>query len=413
MKVGSYKLEPVYFFVKDNGTSEETFSSVEEANERIISLKKANYNADYGVFYGDIIQVGVFVRYTAFSVLPVKGDIDLAYTNSKNMTELKKQFKSQIGTEKNVRLATFSNGEIKSASKKVPTKTVVFVAKVSKNDNDVNNLKITSTLNDKMSTAELEKYNGLPDAKYIYKKDYYATDHDTNTALYDIEVYRVLERASSLEAMDEIITRIQCDYTMREKYGLDDDIEVSIMKTNTLMKSTVFYSEDKFYLNPKELIERYRNRTNDIELMETLIDDSYTNLRSNVLEDTEKTLDISDKTLKDKEDRKAKILRLKKSLKGEMRVSKNLMEEKREHDLVMHQFNISTVLNPLLYSLIYKNTKTKEVNYSLMRQLASIIKNRDDKLNEMKDEYMDNLVASVMRDIESGYLTEETKFHIL
>ena len=67
----------------------------------------------------------------------------------------------------------------------------------------------------------------------------------------------------------------------------------------------------------------------------------------------------------------------------------------------------------MLVTLIYRNTKTKEINYSILRHLAGILMRRDAKLNEISNQYMDGLVEYVMEQIEKGYFTEETKFHKL
>jgi hypothetical protein len=412
MKVGNLKLEPVYFFVKDCGSTEETYNTIEEADNRVLELKRANYNDDYGIFYGDIIQLGVFVKYTAFSVVKVKGDIDEAYIESKNMTELKKQFKSQIGSTKDVRLATFTNGEIKSVSKKTSTKKLVFVEKVSPKLIEEDDLNISSIIADGKTNFQIGSYNLLPDAKYIYKKSYYATDYSSGTILYDLEIYRVLERASSLEEIDEIVTKIQCDYNMRRKYEIEDEKEVSIMRVDTLKKYPIFYRDDKFYLDPKELIGRIRKRNKDTELMDGIVKDQYTNLKNNVLDEGAES-PIKENPKDEIENRKEKIERLKRSLKGENYVTKDLIEKKNDRDLTMHSYSVDSILAGLLSSLIYKNKNSKEINYSLMRHIASILKQRDDELNDLKDDYMDNLVASIMKDIEAGILTEETKFHML
>ena len=420
MKIGRVKLDKVYFWVNENGTFVENFETEEQVLSRMSELRHANSHMQENNFYGDIARDGKILTYKVFSHVPVSGDVDAAYIESKNMTELKKRFKSEFGTNKNVRLATYKDGEIRSVSKKMSTKRILLVEEVPQGS--LEEEMIFSTISDDgISNLYLEKYNLLPDARYIYHKEYFATDYESFTTFYNVRVYKILERAMSLAEMDEKVTKMQCDYTARQKYGIEDDRPLKIIKVPTLKEYPVFYREDKFYLDPHEILERFKARTSDVTLMKELIDDQYTNLRPKVNDEDTMESVVSKAKQEDMETKREKIARLKKILKGEVYRMENLTElarEKKEdytlaRERDLQSFRVNDALHPLLVTLIYRNTKTKEINYSILRHLAGILMRRDAKLNEISNQYMDGLVEYVMEQIEKGYFTEETKFHKL
>jgi len=418
MKIGRVKLDKVYFWVNENGTFAETFDTEEQAISRMEELRHANAHMKENNYYGDFARDGRMLTYKCFSHIPVSADVDAAYIESKNMTELKKRFKSEFGTNKNVRLATYKDGEIRSVSKKMSTKRILLVEELPQGS--LEEEMILSTISeDGITNLYLEKYNLLPDARYIYHKEYFATDYETFTTFYNVRVYKILERAMTLAEMDEKVTRIQCDYTAREKYGIEDDRLLRVIKVPTLKEYPVFYKEDKFYLDPHEILERYKARTSDIALMKELIDDQYTNLRPKVNDEDTMESVVSKSKQDDMETKREKIARLKKILRGEvyrMETLTELAREKKEdytlsRERDLQSFRVNDALHPLLINLIYKNPKTKEVNYSILRHLAGILMRRDAQLNELGNSYMDGLVEYVMEQIEKGYFVEETKFH--
>lgn len=416
MKIGRIKLDNVYFFVNENGTFVENFETEEAAIKRIESLRNANGLMKSNSYYGDFARDGRILTYKVFTHVPVTGDVDAAYIDSKNMTELKKRFKSEFGENKNVRLVTFTNGEVKSVSKKMSTKRILLVEQIPQGELEEEMI-ASSITEDGISNLYLEKYNLLPDSKYIYHKEYFATDYDSFSTFYNVKVYRVLERAMTLAEMDEKVTKIQNEYMAFEKYKIGKGSTIKIIKVPTLKEYPVFYRENKFYLEPQEIMDRYKARTTDIELMKTLIDDAYTNLKPKVQdEDTMENVSTNKSKQEEMETKREKIARLKKILKGEVyrmevlgEFAKGDYNAARERDLQI--FRVNDALHPLLFNLIYRNSKTKEINYSILRHLGGLLMKRDAKLNELSESYIDGLVEYVVEQIEKGCFTEETKFY--
>lgn len=391
MKLGNKKLDQVYFFASPHGVFTETFETKEEAKERIEELRSSNLRLTTNTFYGDIVDLGKYISYTCFEIIPVSKDLDLAYADSKNMTELKRNFKDELKGKKDARVVTFNNGLISSVSKKVTTKKVLFVEELPSGPLE-EDLVISSITTDGISNMDLRKYNLLPDAKYIYRKEYYATDYDTNNTLYNVRVFRVLERATYLSDLDKITSTIQNEYIAREKYGVQDASTLRVLRLPDEKMSRPMYFEDKEYLDPRKLMSFYENRTTDLELMHTLIDDSYTNLTSDVI--PLECLEKQDDDLSKKE----KIAKLKRMLKSEISIYENLLEKpksfNRDRDLEMQKYDIQMVLHTLLVNLMYRNIKKKEINYSVVRHLATLLIERNEKVEALSTEYIDNLIKS-------------------
>lgn len=405
MKIGNKQLEQVYFLATEVTPFEEEYKTEEDLIRRIEALRMSNMKLTSSCFYGDISYENGKLRYTNYELLPVKEDLDSDYADTKNMTELKRKYKDQVKA-KDFKVVTFEDGLIKSVSKKSPARRVLLVEELQEM-NVEENVETASFLKDKSNQDSITKYNSLPDAKNVYKKDYFATNYDDNLILYTLTKYRVLYRALTLEEMDKKLESIQNEYTLRRIYGIKDSSKVSIVRLPEFKMSDVFYQEDRLYLDPKKLVEIYEKRSSDLTLMHELIDDKYTNLKG--------TLATGDLEARDKENRQEKVTRLKRTLKSEVTLYEVLQEKEpypdKSRDLEMQRYDIERIVHALVYNLVYKDFKKHTTNYSVMRHLASLVKRRDDKLNEMSEEYWDSLIKSY-EELEKG-MYEETTFHIL
>lgn len=417
MKVGRIKIDSVYMFADVTGENVEHLPGDLVLEARIEELRNHNRKLRYGEFYGDFVINGSTLSYKTFELVPVSENVDLAYINSKNMTELKKKFKSEFGGKKNVRLVTFKNGEVVSVSKKTTPARVLLVEEYEQGPLE-EEVVSDSILSDRLSSAELEKMNMLPDARFIYHKDYYATDYESSTTLYTVKVYRVLERATSLGDIDKKVMGVQNEYMAREKYGIRDSSKIKMIKIPTLKEYPVFYKDEKHYVDPQMVLRKYKAKVTDAVLMETLVNDPYTNLKPK-LDDEDSMENVSTKkeTTEEQESKRDKVLRLKRILRSESRVFENMkdfdrrsLDEYREYEL--QKIRVQDVINQLLITLMYRYPKSKEINYSIVRHLADIVRDRENTLEELANNYMDGLVKYTEELERKGYTLEPSKPHM-
>ena len=403
MKVNNLKLDRVYYFMES--LDEKTFvcKNSHEIRKKLHDLKTFN-RKNTGIYYGDINIDRYNLTYKEFRIIKIDKDIDEAYSSSKNMTELKKKFAHDLKGKTKPVLCTNHKGLIKIVNKMEKAKRLLLVEEIDPNDRNV----ITFEGNTKESIHDNDifyRYNMLPDARYIYYRKDLGTDYDTYKSRYTYKVYRVLERASFLEEMDSLLLNTQNEYILREKYHIDDSSNVILIKLPDLKRYPVMCEEDKMYLSKDAVITAFTKRVDDFKLIESLLNDNYTNLQPTIFDE-----DTMNK-LSDYETRRNKVLRWKKILKGELTEYKNFKEkgnlsydEKKE--LFEQKVNLEYIIRNLLLELIYKDRKTRTINYSLLRHLASIIRDRDNELENMKDEYFEYLLKDIDEGIKNGSLIE-------
>lgn len=411
MKVGDHKLERVYFFMEEGNEYSFTGKNAHEIRKKLHDLKVLN-RKNNGVYYGDIVVENNVLTYKEFQLIETPIDVDEYYIDSKNMTELKKKMSPILKGKKNAKLCAIDNGLVKVVTKKQPPKRLLLVEEIDSDDKQV----VVEEANLKELKADnntLYEHNQLPDARFIYYRKEYGLDYDSYKTNYAYKAYRVIARTTTLEEMDNILADVQNEYTASTKYNLDPNSKLSIVKLPDLKKYPVMYQEDKIYLDPKHLLNAYAKRCHDSVLISTLLSDNYTNLQPSVFdEDTMDNIDEEENTT-----RRTKVMRLKKSVKGlltayENEAKKNDKSNEGQKSLMELKEYLASEVRSLIIMLVYKDFKKKTINYSLLRHVGDMLKQRDIELENMREEYYAAMLSDIQKQIDEGAL-QETQFHII
>lgn len=407
MQIGEVKLDNVYFFVCEKNKYSFTCKNAHEVRRIIHDLRCSN-RKNLGVLYGDINVDKNIITYKEYKKVEVPSDVDEMYIDTNNMTELRNRFEHSLKGKKNVKLATLSNGLIKPITKRTNTKKLLLVE-------ELDTSKVEGLVEECPHSEEgfrdklLREYDLLPDARYIYRRDSIATDYDTHKTIHSYKVYRVLERTNTLEEMDEKLRGIQNEYILREKYHISDNSKVTLLRLPNFKEYSVLYKEDKGYTDPDTMIKAISSSYDDTKFIESIISDEYTNLKRTVFD--EETMDPEYET------KRNKIIKYKRHVKGELTRYKVLKEKDsltfdEEKELTLQRGFLKDAIYALIYTLVYKDSKKKQVNYSLLRHLGSMLRDRNNELENMKDEYFDALLKDIDRQEKEGTLPE-CNFHII